>query len=446
MPESGEIGQCSNNDCEKSAVSLSRASSSSGIDGLDFIDPDAVDFEPLLVSGTGKILSYHDSSFYDYDDFEEDKSIESCSNSVSTPITSNVTMQAATFELKGLLNRHTPNMPNVSISTNILPSSQNFLHSHSSAQMRRWSFRVIAIAFILCVGLNSGITDFQLETDTLKPTIIADIDNEVLYRNMMNVDVVLSSMATSMVLWLPAFSASSDSKELLDIIAKMIPQCFSRSVFYSEIDVGSGLVPVSVNGLDTAPVQKYLTDDADPLPGVIVTPFFRNAATTLFDNNHLGIFLTMLSDPIISYAKDYSSPFTKHETDNLLVRYLAGTTHKEWSTTQSDYENAISMLRTRFILLSCEDPLESLRRLSYFRHRLDFSQHIIGRSSSCLKEQFNFEKECESRNIAQKRYMRLKPEVLNSLKAKHSYDISLYEYSVALFDEQKLLFGDGEST
>ncbi len=42
-------------------------SSTSGIDDPDFnFDPDAVDFEPLLVSGTGKILSYHSEDHIQY--------------------------------------------------------------------------------------------------------------------------------------------------------------------------------------------------------------------------------------------------------------------------------------------------------------------------------------------------------------------------------------------
>ena len=48
-------------DKNSSSCDVSVATSSTGIiDDPDFnFDPEAVDFEPLLVSGTGKILSYH---------------------------------------------------------------------------------------------------------------------------------------------------------------------------------------------------------------------------------------------------------------------------------------------------------------------------------------------------------------------------------------------------
>ena len=70
-------------DDKNSSCNNSVATSSSGIlDDPDFnFDPEAVDFEPLLVSGTGKILSYHSEDhikYYhssgSYDDDDEDES------------------------------------------------------------------------------------------------------------------------------------------------------------------------------------------------------------------------------------------------------------------------------------------------------------------------------------------------------------------------------------
>ncbi|KAL7444526.1 hypothetical protein ACHAXH_008385, partial [Discostella pseudostelligera] len=67
----------------ESTCDISRTSSSGGIDEIHDFDPDAVDFEPLLVTGSGKILSYHSESFYES---EENNSV---SSSVATPIARN---------------------------------------------------------------------------------------------------------------------------------------------------------------------------------------------------------------------------------------------------------------------------------------------------------------------------------------------------------------------
>jgi len=85
-----------------SSCNVSVATSSSGIiDDPDFnFDPEAVDFEPLLVSGTGKILSYHSedhiqyyrcsSENYDEDDGDESSAAtEATSSSVETDVISN---------------------------------------------------------------------------------------------------------------------------------------------------------------------------------------------------------------------------------------------------------------------------------------------------------------------------------------------------------------------
>ena len=78
-------------DKNSSSCDVSVATSSNGIiDDPDFnFDPEAVDFEPLLVSGTGKILSYHSEdhiqqyhSSGSYDDDDEDES------TVATAVTS----------------------------------------------------------------------------------------------------------------------------------------------------------------------------------------------------------------------------------------------------------------------------------------------------------------------------------------------------------------------
>lgn len=78
-----------------SSCNASVATSSSGIiDDPDFnFDPEAVDFEPLLVSGTGKILSYHSEDHIhiyhsEYSDGDE-SSTEATSSSVETNVISN---------------------------------------------------------------------------------------------------------------------------------------------------------------------------------------------------------------------------------------------------------------------------------------------------------------------------------------------------------------------
>lgn len=75
------------------------ASSSNGIDDPDFdVDPESVDFEPLLVSGTGKILSYHSEhhtlsyhseTSYDEEESTVDASTVATSASAATRVATN---------------------------------------------------------------------------------------------------------------------------------------------------------------------------------------------------------------------------------------------------------------------------------------------------------------------------------------------------------------------
>ncbi|KAL3783286.1 hypothetical protein HJC23_007955 [Cyclotella cryptica] len=436
-------------------VSRSRASSSSGIDDLDFIDPDAVDFEPLLVSGTGKILSYHDSSFYDYEDVENESCSECSSVSIATRITSNVTVYGTRLEewpSRRMSMRYRSRL-NALVSTFTFPSLWSFnaySYSLSLSQMIRGGIFVTALACLIFGALFSRLPNLQLQTHIFKATnnIIEEAGSDESFRHMMNVDIALTSVTTSrVVLWLPTFytSTSTEMKELLGIMVRVIPLCFSRSVVYYQMDLNPGVGSILLGGLRKHSTQQYLTKDNEPLPEVVVTPFFRNAATKLFDDVHEGIFLTIVSNPIYTYAMDHSffSESSKASgmvaPDNLLVRHLAGITDKKGAVDEWDFHHAKNMLRTRFFLISCKDPMESLRRLSYFR-RGKFSKQLVGRSGSCLREQFQFEKECNKIHIAQQQFSRFDPEALAGIKSKHGYDLLLFEYSEKLFLEQKLLF------
>ncbi|KAL7489153.1 hypothetical protein ACHAW6_015545 [Cyclotella cf. meneghiniana] len=440
---------------QENVSSRSRASSSSGIDDLDFIDPDAVDFEPLLVSGTGKILSYHNTSFYNCEDVENESCSESSSVSIATPITSNVTVQGNRIEewLSRRKSMRYRSRLTAVIPTITFPSSWRLdVHScpFSLSQMIRGGILVLALTCLSFGVLYSGLPSIQFQAHILKATnnIIADTGNDESFRHMMNIDIALKFVTTSrVVLWLPTFytSTSAEMTELLVVVVRVMPLCFSRSVFYYQMDVKPGLGSILLDSLRQHPTQQYLTKDNEPLPEVIITPFFRNAATKLFDDSHQGIFLTIVSNPIYSYAMDHSFSTDSSRTnnvvksDNMLVRHLAGITDEKGAVDEWDFYHAKNMLRTRFFLLSCDDPMESLRRLSYFR-RDNFSKHVIGRSGSCLKEQFRFEKECKKIYTAQQQLSTYDTEALAVIKSKHSYDMLLFDYSEKLFVEQKLLF------
>jgi hypothetical protein len=411
---------------------------------LDFIDPDAVEFEPLLVSGTGKVLSYHNTSFYNCHDVEYESGSESSSVSIATPITSNVTVQENRLEewpsrRKSMRYR---SRLNALVQTIAFPSLWPLdLHScpFSLSQVIRGGVLVIALTCLSFGVLYSGLPSIQFQAHILKATnnVIADTGNDESFRHMMNIDIALKFVTTSrVVLWIPTFytSTSTEMKELLEVMIRVMPLCFSRSVFYYQMDVKPRPGSILLDGLGQHPTQQYSTKDTEPLPEVIITPFFRNAATNLFDDSHQGIFLTIVPNPIYSYAMDHSFFTESNRTndvvkqDNLLVRHLAGITDEKWAVDEWDFYHAKNMLRTRFFLLSCEDPMESLRRLSYFR-RDSFSKHLIGRSGSCLKELFRFEKECKKIYMAKQQLSRYYPESLAVIKSKHSYDMLLFEYS-----------------
>ena len=98
--EEGSWTQLKDDKNSSSSCNVSVATSSSGIiDDPNFnFDPEAVDFEPLLVSGTGKILSYHSEDHIQYyhssetheaDGDESSAATEATSSSVETNVISN---------------------------------------------------------------------------------------------------------------------------------------------------------------------------------------------------------------------------------------------------------------------------------------------------------------------------------------------------------------------
>lgn len=97
-----------NDDKNTTSGNLSVASSSTGIidiDDPDFnLDPEAVDFEPLLVSGTGKILSYHSEQHtlnYHSDSFDDEEDDEVATVGASTvAATASIATKVATNTTK----------------------------------------------------------------------------------------------------------------------------------------------------------------------------------------------------------------------------------------------------------------------------------------------------------------------------------------------------------
>lgn len=478
--------------------SRSRASSSSGIDDIDFeIDPDSVDFEPLLVSGTGRILQYHNSSFYDYEEGGNNEEDVSVSSSVMTPVTTNVNKNGSDFEAVrevvadiynlGRKRRRRPwgdwmqsavqecfdKLSSVSSSS----SSDIFnIRSYSFSQLARVASVVFASIFILSGGMYlmefGKSNSYQLETTNTKTTnsnaFIRGVDTQmesnkgitetttidpVLEQHMMNTDTaILKARTSNMAIWVPFIGSSPTSTNQLleNIVASFISACLSRTVFDFQMDAKmqpGSIMPVIHSAQQ--PLQPRSVGADKSLPMAIFTPFFTEAATTIFDSAHSGIFFTILHDPLHIYAEEYLQSTSEKNGaedvmnyDNLLVRSLAGFQDTNRKVNDWDLEVAKEMLKRKFFLGSCDHPSETLRRLGYFHGQRDTrSLDNDPRNEVCNQTRQSWEQECDHmKKTWEAKMKRMDPQIILRIKEKHQYDVLLFEYASSYFDMQSALF------
>ena len=108
-----------------------------------------------------------------------------------------------------------------------------------------------------------------------------------------------------------------------------------------------------------------------------------------------------------------------------------------------DFEVAKQMLGSKFVIGSCNDPTETLRRL----------MKMMGDSSSpdqvsmiandrCATERQSWNQACRimKETVQQSRDAGPNQRLVRTIRSKHKYDILLYEASKNMFQQQSVLF------
>jgi hypothetical protein len=379
----------------------------------DYFDPDAVDFEPLLVSGTGKVLTYHSS--FDTDD------IISINSSVATPITRN--------------------------------GNRDRRVSCSSYRLRQLILIAI-LAAIIVERLSS------LSIDTLNDTQSTEIAmNRILGgQNMQNVDVAAYKASTSRIaVWDPFLEdiiVSANNQNLMTIVS----QCFARpTFFFRKENAGSHTLqetPITVK--ESNQQQLPYNNNANHLMAIFAQNF-NQVALNLFDNTNLGAFVVILHDPVAIYFERYAKGILQRQntkylgqyakeylpestiTDNLIVRYLSGINDINRTVNSDDYDIARHVLMTKFIIAGCHYPVNTLSRLE----QMFGPSHDSFGVEECNAAKQRWNEECKNTNevTQQRRSNDSYQGILRSLESENHFDIQLYEESKSIMNEQNELFG-----
>ncbi|KAL7525909.1 hypothetical protein ACHAXR_002195, partial [Thalassiosira sp. AJA248-18] len=162
----------------------------------------------------------------------------------------------------------------------------------------------------------------------------------------------------------------------------------------------------------------------------VFTPNFKQAAVQLFDHFHQGAFITIFHDPIDIYLGQYTKQqegSISENSDNLLVRHLSGIEDKSRGVTNGDFDVAKQVLMSKFVVGSCDEPTETLRRLIKMIGNTD-SSSIVG-SEKCTTQRQSWNQECRKiKEIGvQNKDDWHNLQLLKDIQAKHHYDILLYE-------------------
>lgn len=173
-------------------------------------------------------------------------------------------------------------------------------------------------------------------------------------------------------------------------------------------------------------------------PLTVFTPNIKPLAQELFDESHRGVFVSILHNPIDIYQQQEEVTPT---SDNLLVRYLAGIANEERRVNNADFDVARQLLRTKFIIGSCEDPVESLKRLV----RMMDGANNSGLNEQCSTARQQWNAACRKmKEVGEQNRNQGNSDILSYTQSEHEFDILLYEDSNALFLEQKRLFDRNE--
>lgn len=421
-------------------------------------DPDSVDFEPLMVSGTGKILTYHSESYHGQG------GISSINSSMVMPGNSSVNSSMITSGISSINSSMvTPIIRNGRLEMHYRAWKNSFFKRTSSSRFVQMLSLVLLAAFMVMGVLSWVATDAnsypqQLQTTVSKTRAIAfhpESNNAILHQRMMDVRIAASS--GTQVFWVPHLGHVRESSDnlLLENSMAIVSQCFSQSVFNLHVDeMGSyrlepanTLQPTQLDAQNTSSTMVSLQHNSPSrgLSMTVFTPNFRLAAMELFDDFSQGAFIAMVNNPIEIYLEQYTNQHEEairaaQHVDNPIVRHLAGIADENRDVNDSDYDVAKQVLMSKFIIGSCDNPSETLRRLvQTIGTSADSS--TIG-SEGCIQKRKTWNQTCRKMKEVgeQNRENQHNKQILQNIKSKHHYDIMMYEESKNIFLEQNALF------
>ncbi|KAL9188388.1 hypothetical protein ACHAXT_006766 [Thalassiosira profunda] len=413
MSPSPFLSPQSKQDSASCDVSLS---SNSCIDDFEIQDfDDAVDFEPLIVTGSGKILSYHQSSFYD---------------------------EESTASVIGNAWGHYA--PRV--------------RSLSSSRSAR-SLALLGFAALIMVGTLSL---FATDNDSQRPqtTVLKKVagtfnrKKDIIQQHMMDAeDAALEASNVQAVFWEPYSDTPEASRNnnfgatylSMTLMMKCVGRPISKHHDYQlqRMEAIPQPQPIQPNANDI-PLSAILAQQQSSVAGpmLVFTSNFRQAVMELFDSHRKGAFIAFIHDPIVVYMEHYAAQSgpdnTVQNRDNLLVRQLADIT-KDREVNDDDLKVAKHVLRSKFVIGSCDNPAITLQRLMRMMGRADSS--TLG-GESCTRERQRWNQECRKTNemSQQLRDDPANAQILERIELEHRYDVLLYDESKNLFREQKALF------
>jgi hypothetical protein len=370
----------------------------------------------FIVCAAGKVLSYHSAS--------DTKEIILVGSSVATPFARN----------------------------------GNWKRRACSSSRLTQMLSITFLSAIILEGLSSFSIDaknnpLRLQTTAMKITGIADTIILGVQQNMMNADLAAINASTSQIaFWDPFLEDATVSTNIENLIS-IVSLCSARPTFlFRMVESGSYALqpleatePLQMQGRDLSSTRTLSNQQTLPflnLPMAVFTPNFSQAALELFDHLNQGAFVIIFRDPIDIYleqytkAKELSNVADSEVNDNLLVRYLSGINDKNRRVNSGDYDVARQVLMSKFVIGSCDDPAETLRK---FVKIFGFSG---GRTPRCSTARLKWNEECRKmKEIGQQNKLRSHPETLRSIESDHHFDILLYEDSKIIFRKQNALFG-----
>ncbi|KAL3821651.1 hypothetical protein ACHAXA_006071 [Cyclostephanos tholiformis] len=326
------------------------------------------------------------------------------------------------------------------------------------------STQMLSIAFLVAIivaGLSSFSIDANNNAHSLRTTVtkftgVADTTLLGIQQIMMDVDsAAIKASSSQIAFWDPFLvetSAFTNSENLMNIVSL----CSARPTFLFRmgehgsytLQPSTAMEPPYMQGQDllsSRTISDQLTLPSLKLPMAVFTPNFSQTALELFDHSNKGAFVIMFRDPKDIYYEQYGKGRGQpnvpgsNVNDNLVVRHLSGVNNRSRRVNRNDYDVAKQMLMSKFVVVSCDDSVETLRRLGIMT---GFSG---GKAPRCNQAQRKWNQECKkTKETGQQSKSNISHlEILQNIESEHRFDILLYEDSKIIFRQQHALFGVG---